>query len=228
MLLSHEVRTARFFTECYEAMHMRDFSPTNIKFLRVRRNEIRDIIIPSYRTIREAIEEHNVPPTVDDLALFLQPEKGRKDKWVTVYRSLIGNPATFKDTLRREGTCIAPTDFDFEMMIHWLGAFYQLRPINSDVFADSLLEALKNDGFTVHFDKVNCLGDNLEDCRVPFACSCGKFMHYGTCKHAMTLLFDQGLVSDWPPNRDPRPTSKPRRGRPAKSGRGCWDGLGTR
>ena len=225
-LLGQEVRTAKFFSECYEAMHERDFSPTHFKFVRASRSEIRDVIIPSYRTVCEAINENNVQPTSDAIGSFLKPKKGRKDKWITVYKNLIDNPACFKYTLKPQGTCITPADFDFDMMIHWLGAFYQLRPIYDEVFAYHLLEALQNDGFTVHLDKMRCLGDNLDDCRVPFACSCGKFMHYGSCKHAMAFLFEQGLVSGWPPTRDPTPTSKSRRNQPARSRRGLWDGLG--
>jgi hypothetical protein len=50
-----------------------------------------------------------------------------------------------------------------------------------------------------------------------YACSCGQYLHYMQCKHALAKNRQTGLVSSWPSRRDPTDTQRAKAGRPPKS-----------
>jgi hypothetical protein len=61
------------------------------------------------------------------------------------------------------------------------------------------------------------LFDLPDDAAELYACTCGKFLHYMQCKHALAKNRQTGLVSSWPSRRDPTNTQRLKPGRPAMS-----------
>jgi hypothetical protein len=61
------------------------------------------------------------------------------------------------------------------------------------------------------------LFDLPDDAAELYACTCGKYLHYMQCKHALAKNRQNCLVSSWPSRRDPTDTQRAKAGRPPMS-----------
>jgi hypothetical protein len=203
---SPKVTAGPFLRGVHDAMYERAIGCHEVRF-----GARGELIIPSAKTIAEAVEMGELDPVDCDAVMKYIGTGGTpaQPNWLRIFQALRKDPVRFARRAADGGYTDLPWDFDW--MMHWCRAFRVLRPIHEARYAREYLLALERNGFEIGWEK-------WEGGTPPYACSCGMYMHYAACKHALAQLWDDEVVLRWPRTRDPTRTGEGRqRGRPALS-----------
>lgn len=139
------------------------------------------------------------------LGLFQRGHTGRK--MIDCFKLMINNPAEF---------CAERT---FDELGNWTKLIHLLRPLNPAVGGD-MVDAVTNIWKMLHGSGIPVIElaallqrESNEQCLV--SCDCATYQQRAWCKHSCVIALDQGIVTSYPPLKDPRSLVPARkRGRP--------------
>ena len=112
-------------------------------------------------------------------------------------------------------------DWDYSTTKTWCHMFYLLTPITHRESLSRLHTRLALvDLGVIPVERIAERG-----IRGLMSCSCPCFLHYAWCKHSCADAFRKGIISNYPPNKDPNVMQSAKVGRPPvskKQGGGRW------